>query len=364
MIPLRCTTGLTLRRHPHSPPPTNSKPAKGQVGATDSAYFNRKLVACAAALMLWLSTATGLLAQEPATELSDVQRIIRSTLQDRDPQEPVPVAQAAEMLVNVQLYEDAKAMLVRLQALQLNDEQLLELTAKVGSNFFQEIYLNRDLQPIGQTVGDYVLRGAHRGLQSPKRYDSLLRSLNSDDLSARNTALRQLRTIGEPAIANILNAFTQDARVEQFPGLRSALKSLATELPRPIIAAGTANDPQVKLEAIRAMAKINSKEALSVLYLAMLAPNQKKPWKHSSSNAILFYYDSRVTFGFGITNFKKSFRNRPTLPLIAVAVPRTLLKAFMRATRCQQATANCTCLRNWSLPNGLPGPTQRSTPPN
>ena len=109
--------------------------------------------------MLWLSTATGLLAQEPATELSDVQRIIRSTLQDRDPQEPVPVAQAAEMLVNVQLYEDAKAMLVRLQALQLNDEQLLELTAKVGSNFFQEIYLNRDLQPIGQTVGDYVLRG-------------------------------------------------------------------------------------------------------------------------------------------------------------------------------------------------------------
>ena len=286
MIPLRCTTGLTLRRHPHSPPPTNSKPAKGQVGATDSAYFNRKLVACAAALMLWLSTATGLLAQEPATELSDVQRIIRSTLQDRDPQEPVPVAQAAEMLVNVQLYEDAKAMLVRLQALQLNDEQLLELTAKVGSNFFQEIYLNRDLQPIGQTVGDYVLRGAHRGLQSPKRYDSLLRSLNSDDLSARNTALRQLRTIGEPAIANILNAFTQDARVEQFPGLRSALKSLATELPRPIIAAGTANDPQVKLEAIRAMAKINSKEALSVLYLAMLAPNQNDLIRSTASEIL------------------------------------------------------------------------------
>ena len=282
MTPLCCTTGLTLRRHPHHLL-TDSQPPNGQAWA---ANFSRKLLACAAALTLLLSATAGSLAQEPAAKLSDVQRTIRSTLQDRNPQEPVPVAQAAEMLVNVELYEDAKAMLTRLQALQLNDEQLLDLTAKVGSSFFQEIYLNRDLQPIGQAVGDYVLQGAHRGLQSPKRYDSLLRSLNSDDASARNTALRQLRTIGEPAMANILNAFTQDERIEQFPGLRSALKALATELPRPIIAAGTANDPQVKLEAIRALAEINSKEALSVLYLAILAPNQNDLIHSTASNIL------------------------------------------------------------------------------
>ena len=272
MTPLRCTTGLTLRRNPHHP--TDSQPANQRARWT---HFSHQLLACAAAIVLLLSAATVSLAQEPAVpeaELSEIQRLIRNTLQDRNPQEPVPVAQAAEMLVNVELYDDAKAMLARLQALQLNDEQLLDLTAKIGSSFFQEIYLNRDLQPIGRAVGDYVLQGAHRGLQSPKRYDGLLRSLNSDDISARNTALRQLRTIGEPAMANILNAFTQDNRIEQFPGLRSALKALATELPQPIIAAGTANDPQVKLEAIRALAKINSKEALSVLYLAILTPNQ------------------------------------------------------------------------------------------
>ena len=272
MTPLRCTTGLTLRRNPHHP--TDSQPANQRARWT---HFSHQLLACAAAIVLLLSAATVSLAQEPAVpeaELSEIQRLIRNTLQDRNPQEPVPVAQAAEMLVNVELYDDAKAMLARLQALQLNDEQLLDLTAKIGSSFFQEIYLNRDLQPIGRAVGDYVLQGAHRGLQSPKRYDSLLRSLNSDDISARNTALRQLRTIGEPAMANILNAFTQDNRIEQFSGLRSALKALATELPQPIIAAGTANDPQVKLEAIRALAKINSKEALSVLYLAILTPNQ------------------------------------------------------------------------------------------
>ena len=290
MTPFCCTTGLTLRRHPHLPL-TDSQSPNGQTWA---ANFSRKLLACAAALTLLLSTAAGSLAQEPAAELSNVQRMIRSTLQDRDPQEPVPVAQAAEMLVNVELYEDAKAMLARLQALQLNDEQLLDLTAKIGSSFFQEIYLNRDLQPIGQAVGDYVLQGAQRGLQSPKRYDGLLRSLNSDDASARNTALRQLRTIGEPAMANILNAFTQDERIQQFSGLRSALRVLATELPRPIIAAGTANDPQVKLEAIRALSEINSKEALSVLYLAILAPNQNDLIRSTASDILARRPDAHI----------------------------------------------------------------------
>lgn len=287
MTPLRCTTGLTLRRNlhhrNHSGTPADSQLADRQPKARRWTELSRKLLACLAvmtALSLFFASASNSLAQEPEpvaeaeAELSDVQRLIRGTLRDRDPQEPVPIAQAAEMLVNVELYEDAKAMLGRLQALQLNDEQLLELTTNVGSDFFQEVYLSRELQPIGQTVGDYVLQGARRGLQSPKRYDSLLRSLNSDDISARNTALRQLRIIGEPAIANIFNAFTQDDRIEQFPGFRSALKALATELPEPIIAAGMANDPQVKLEAIRALEQIDSKEALSVLYLAILAPNQ------------------------------------------------------------------------------------------
>ena len=153
---------------------------------------------------------------------------------------------------------------------------MLELSTQIGSDFFQGIYLKSELQPIGRTVGEFVLRGAQQGLQSPERYDSLLRSLNSDDISARNKALRQLRTIGEPAIANILNAFTQDNRVDEFPGLRSALQALSTELPAPIIAAAMANDPQVKLEAIRALAKVNSKEALSVLYLAIVASQQNE----------------------------------------------------------------------------------------
>jgi len=73
-----------------------------------------------------------------------------------------------------------------------------------------------------------------------------------------------------------LNAFTQDNRVDEFPGLRSALQALSTELPAPIIAAAMANDPQVKLEAIRALAKVNSKEALSVLYLAIVASQQNE----------------------------------------------------------------------------------------
>ena len=272
MTPFRCTTGRTLRcnpqyrNHPSSP------------DDRDGYDFGRWLAAGITALLLMLATAApNSFAQQPvAAELTDVQLLIRSSIQERNPQTALQIAQAAEMLVNVELYDDAKVMLSQLQALNLNGAQLLELSTQIGSDFFQGIYLKPELQPIGRTVGEFVLRGAQQGLQSPERYDSLLRSLNSDDISARNKALRQLRTIGEPAIANILNAFTQDNRVDEFPGLRSALQALSTELPAPIIAAAMANDPQVKLEAIRALAKVNSKEALSVLYLAIVASQQNE----------------------------------------------------------------------------------------
>ena len=242
--------------------------------------------------MLLLAPGNHVQAQQPAAEepvveeLSDVQRLIRNSLQSRDLKTPVEIAQAAEMLVNVDLFDDAKAMLDRLQALQLNEAQLLELTTETGSAFFAEIYLRPELQPTGQAVGDYVLRGAQKGLQSPERYDSLLRALNSDDISARNKAVRQLRTIGEPAIANILNTFTQEDRIDDFPGVRGALNALARELPKPIVAAALATNPQVKLEAIRALEKVNSKEALSALYLATLAPNQNDLIRSTATNIL------------------------------------------------------------------------------
>ena len=100
MTPLRRTTGLTLRRNPPHRTLADRKPAIAPPRAR-WASFGRQLLACAAALTLLLSATAGSLAQEPAAELSDVQRTIRSTLQDRNPQVPVPVAQAAEMLVNV-----------------------------------------------------------------------------------------------------------------------------------------------------------------------------------------------------------------------------------------------------------------------
>ena len=177
------------------------------------------LVPALAGLMLLMATATHLPAQQPAADrLSDVQLLIRNSIQGRTLETPVEITQAAEMLVNVELFDDAKAMLGRLQALNLDDTQMLELTTQVGSAFFADIYSRPELQPMGRLVGQLVLEGAQKGLQSPERYDSLLRALNSDDFSARNKAVRQLRSIGEPAIANVLNAFTQDDRSRTVSG--------------------------------------------------------------------------------------------------------------------------------------------------
>jgi len=286
MTPFRCKIGPTLRRKSYH---RNHAASPATLRTSHNCNWACRWLSGIAVLMLLLTTTTHSFAQQPVDEgegLSEVQRLIRNTIQGRKVETPVEIARAAEMLVNVELFDDAKVMLEKLQALQLDDTQLLEMTAQVGSAFFAEIYTRPELQPTGQAVGDYVLRGAQKGLQSPERYNSLFRSLNSDDVSARNKAVRQLRTIGEPAMANVLNAFTQDDRVEDFPGLRGALKALAFELPEPIVAGAMASDPQVRLEAIRALENVDSKEATSALYLAVLMPNQDDLIRSTASDIL------------------------------------------------------------------------------
>ena len=244
---------------------------------TDAASYFFCIVALA-----WAANLSSSVAQQPTTDepsqqvetLSQIQRLIRSSVETRTLKEPAQIIDAAKILLDVELFDDVKKMLARLEALKLNDQQLIQLTDEVGSSFFSDIYLHPKLQPEGRRIGESALIGARKGLVSNERLTGLFKTLSSSDISARSEAVRQLRMAGEPAVAGLLNGFSQADRVNEFPGMRTALQTLAPELPKPVIAAGFANNPQVKLEAIRALKNVKTKEALATLYLAILSPNQ------------------------------------------------------------------------------------------
>lgn len=212
--------------------------------------------------------------QDPPEALSEVQRLIRSSVESRELKKPEQIVEAAKLLLDVELFNDVKKLLLQLEALKLSDQQLIQLTDKVGSPFFSSVYLHPSLQPEGRRVGKSALSGARQGLVSSGRLDGLIKTLSSNDISARSEAVRRLRMAGEPAIAGLLNAFAKEDRVNEFPGIRTALQILAPEIPKPILAASLASDPQVRLEAIRALKNVRSKESLASLYLAILDPKQ------------------------------------------------------------------------------------------
>ena len=231
---------------------------------------------------------------EQPQPLSEVQRLIRSSVESRETTQPEQIVEAAKLLLDVELFGDVKKMLSQLEALQLTDQQLIQLTDKVGSSFFSSVYLHPALQPEGRRVGGLALKGARNGLVSAPRLDRLIKSLSSNDISARSQAVRRLRMAGEPAIAGLLNGFTEESRINEFPGMRTALQTLAPEVPKPILAATFANDPQVRLEAIRALKNVRSKEALASLYLAVLEPKQNELVR-STANEILFNRQNMAT---------------------------------------------------------------------
>ena len=211
-------------------------------------------------------------AQVPAAaeKLTDVQSLIRQTVNGNDPQAAEEIIQSAKLLLDVELYDDVKVLLKRLQDLKLSDAKLASLIEATGSSFFTTIFSDPNLQPEGRAVAAVILQGARRSVASPESIEQLIDVLNKSDISVRSSAIRKLRLIGEPAVAQLLNSFANEERVKDFPGIRTALKALAGEQPGPVLAGASASDPQIRLESIRALAPVRDQAAIAELYMAVL----------------------------------------------------------------------------------------------
>ena len=204
--------------------------------------------------------------------LSDTTRMILRSIRDSDPKTPPQLVRAIKAMVDVNLKGDALVYLRKLITLGLNDQQLFELHETAGSDFFFAIHSDLDLQPEGRDFAKTVLNAAKKIATSPAKLDALIVQLNDKDVSTRSIAFRRLRLLGEPAVARLVNTFADDSKKEFYPGVRGALRNTGAEVQGPLLGGARSSDVQVQVESIRALAAINSSEAVDVMMRAYLSP--------------------------------------------------------------------------------------------
>jgi HEAT repeat protein len=207
------------------------------------------------------------------TKITDeTTKLVLRTVRDSKPQTPEKLTEAARVLMDVKLYDDARYYLGIVSMMGLDDNQMFELQEAIGSDFFSLIQLTDEVQPEGKTLARKVFTSANKIGLAPARIDQLIKTLNSPDIFVRSEAFRKLRRLGEPAVAELLNVFAQDDRVSEFPGVRGALKSMGAHAEGPLLGAARASDLQVQTEAIRSLGYYRTSEALDVMMRAYLSP--------------------------------------------------------------------------------------------
>ena len=225
--------------------------------------------------------------------LDETTRLILRTLRDSDPQSSEELVNAAKLMIDIRLYEDARFYIGQISKLKLNNEQLYILQNKVGADFFSNIHGSDSLQPEGRVLARKVLTASKALSNSPARIDDLIKTLNNPDISVRSEAFRKLRRLGEPAVAQLLEVFAQKDRAADFPGIRGALKSMGIHAQGPLLGAARANDIQVQAEALRALGYYRTSESLDVMMRAYLSPNVP-----NSLKAIALQSLARAEFGY------------------------------------------------------------------
>jgi hypothetical protein len=202
---------------------------------------------------------------------SDTGLVVRS-VRMADPKAANDLLNAVETLLDVEAIGDARFYLDKLVKQNLSQPELFELFQLRGTEFFYQLHASDALAPVGQTFAKQVLTAAKAYAISPQRIDQLVKKLSDDDINVRSNALAQLKRIGTPAYAAMLEVFVDENRRAEFNGIRGGVQNLDNDATEVLIAAARSGNAQLQAEAYVALTKLRSEEALTAVGYLYLSP--------------------------------------------------------------------------------------------
>ena len=202
---------------------------------------------------------------------SEIGLVVRS-VRIADPKTPDELLSSVEMLLDVEAIGDARFYLGKLVNQNLTQQQLFELFQVRGTEFFYQLHATDALAPAGQDFAKQVLGAAKAYAVSPQRIDQLVKELSDEGINVRSNALSQLKRIGAPAYAAMLEVFADQSRSAEFSGIRGAVQHLGDDATEILIAAARSDNDQLQAESFVALTKLRSEEALKFVGYLYLSP--------------------------------------------------------------------------------------------
>ena len=211
-------------------------------------------------------------AQPPIDDsIDDGVKLVIQNLRDANPTTPRELARAIRTMLNVRQYAEAKVYLQRLINASLDDNQMFELMSLMGPDFFLELRDLTELKPEGTEFALSVFASSQRAAYAPDRVAKLIEQLGDTDQFIRAEASRNLKQVGAPAAAEMLNYCAIDSNKRQVPYILATLKQMGDSALLPLLGVARNDGTIPQAVAISILADINSPVATDPLYRASVS---------------------------------------------------------------------------------------------
>ena len=234
-----------------------------------------------------------LIRPEFSLALPESNRLIIRAVYDANPQTAEELAKAVKTMMDIEAFDHAKYLLGKLQGIPPTDQEMYEMQATVGPDFFLALHGSPPMQPQGREFATAVFAAAKRTAYDPKRVESLVNTISNENVSARSEAFRMLRRLVAPGAAALLNVFTQPERSKEFPFIRGALTSFGVQAIGPLVGGARANNLQMQVESVRALGYYKSSEAADAMLRVYLSPQFPESVRRSALDSMMTQYGRR-----------------------------------------------------------------------
>ncbi|REJ69385.1 MAG: hypothetical protein DWQ31_04795 [Planctomycetota bacterium] len=188
------------------------------------------------------------------------------TIIEAEPSTAVELTRAVTRLLDFERPKLAQNFFQELLALELDELQMADLGAAVGSEPLRRIANSRDLGPEAAEFGLAVLRAWRIRLIEPERLAQLAERTLNDDPQVRGLAIVELRQVGLEGVAPLVRILADADRADVHARAREALVLFGEPAAQPLFAVLTTLNPVLKQNVTRVLAQLQVAHTGRYLY--------------------------------------------------------------------------------------------------
>jgi len=188
-----------------------------------------------------------------------------------NPTTPPEIFHTAQLLLQAGRPELAKGFLKKLLDAKLDDGQWAALVDEFHTPAFSELAGRTELRPESEDLIHAALSAVTRRYRDPARIAEQIKQLQDPSPDVRSRALSGLRAGHGASVSALIGVLADPRRAGEHAAVRAALVAMRGDAVEPLADILERAEPELMIEAIRALAEMRATEATAYLFAPALS---------------------------------------------------------------------------------------------